>query len=89
MGHMGSEEWKSVTEAAELVGKTRRQIYRYLDKDPAVTGIRTRIIDRTTYINIPSLQDYEATVKIGRPRKRVASEQKDTRAHGNRDTARP
>lgn len=66
---MGSGEWKRVAVAADLVGKTARTIYRYLDKPQEDTGIRRRRIGTTIYVHIPSLQDYEATVTDGRPPK--------------------
>jgi len=66
---MGSEDWQKVDDAAASIGKKRRQVYHYLALPESETGINRRRINRTTYVHMPSLVDYEATVKIGRPRK--------------------
>lgn len=65
-----SADWKTIDEAAEIVGRKPRQVYRWLnDLEQSVTKIRRRTVGRKTYVHLPSLTDYEATVRPGRPRK--------------------
>lgn len=63
---MTSTDWLKVADAAERISKKPRDVYRYLEKS---TAIRRQRIGRNTYVHIPSLLEYEATVKPGRPAK--------------------
>lgn len=62
-----ADDWASVDQAAAEIGKDRSQVYKYLRRDPAVTGIRTMRPGRATLVHLPTLRAYEATILQGRP----------------------
>lgn len=62
-------EWVTIGEAAQLARVTERTVYAWLEKPEDATGIRRLTINRTQFLNARTVLDYEATIKIGRPRK--------------------
>ena len=63
-----SEDWALIRDVAPLVGRKVNQIYIWIRKDQSETHIRRRKIAGKTFVHIPSLLEYEATVTAGRPR---------------------
>lgn len=66
-----ADDWATVDDAAERIGRSRRRVYEYLTlaADRGST-IRTMRVHRRTYVNVPDLLRFEATVPPpGRPRK--------------------
>lgn len=67
---MNADEWKTVAEAARLLGKKSPvSVYEYLRKPQVETGIRRMTVGRKTMVHMPTLQKHEASVRPGRPRK--------------------
>lgn len=66
---MTSSDFRSVVAAANELGMTRQTVYSYLRRPEAETGIRRMTVGKTTFVHMPTLKDYEATRKPGRPRK--------------------
>lgn len=67
--HEGMSDWATVKVAAARVDRTIVTVYEWLKRPEKVTGIRRMRLKATTYVHLPSLLDYEATVKNGRPPK--------------------
>lgn len=66
---MPVNEWVTVQELAERVGRQPRAIWRWLAVDPGVTGIRRKQDGGRTLVHLPTALAHHATVRIGRPRK--------------------
>lgn len=66
---MSSEDWKTVAQAATLLGKHRSAVFRYLERPETDTGIRRMRPGTVTLVHMPTLRAYEAKQKVGRPRK--------------------
>lgn len=79
-----SNDYLRVSDACvELGGKSRVQVYEYLRRPEVETGIRRMRVGKTTFVHMPSLRAYEATVKPGRPRK--GADEREESQHGNTD----
>ena len=64
-----SSDWATVATAADELGKHRATVYKYLDD--AGDRIRTMRVRDTLLVHLPSLREYEATRRPGRPRRRT------------------
>lgn len=68
-GLMTSSDYRSVIDAAGELGMTKQTVYVYLRRPEKDTGIKRMKVGKTTYVHMPTLKDYEATRKTGRPPK--------------------
>lgn len=64
-----SDDWMSVAKAADRVERSASTVYGWLELPETETHIRRRKVGRKTYVHLPTVLDYEATIVIGRPRK--------------------
>ena len=64
-----SKDWVRVRDAAEAVERSVGTVYEWLNLPAERTGIRVMTIRQRKFVHLPSLLAFEATIKIGRPRK--------------------
>lgn len=64
-------DYLTVPQAAEKLGRDLSKVYKWLRRDPSVTGIRTMIVPgdngATKRVHYPSLVDYVSTLRPGAP----------------------
>jgi hypothetical protein len=64
-------DWMSVPQAAQTLGRDLSKVYKWLRRDPAVTGIETVYVPgekgETKRVFYPSLVAYVATLRPGAP----------------------
>lgn len=71
-----AEDWGTIEEATEVVARSKRRVWAYIaDAKGRIRTMRLPVEGRMkTFVNIPDLVDYEATVAPqGRPRKEGSS----------------
>lgn len=62
-----SADWKPVADAAALIDRSASLVHRWLRRPETETGIRRMDLGTRLVVHMPSLRDYEAARKPGRP----------------------